>query len=83
MSTGRNIALYAITSSGVDFDKVSKANQQTFLSFTNALANDLNAFDISKPCALCGKTGHTFDGCEELKDENIKPAYIKLRVLCN
>ena len=43
----------------------------------------MNGFNITKPCTLCGKTGHTFDGCEELTDENIKPAYIKLRLLCN
>ena len=39
------------------------------------------AFDTSCPCALCGKTGHSFDDCEELKDSAvIQKAYISLRI---
>ena len=42
-----------------------------------AINGNLNrAFDLSRPCALCGKIGHSFDGCEELKD----PAAIRKRI---
>ena len=46
-----------------------------------AISSNLNcAFDISRPCAICGKTGHSFDDCEELKDKAaIRKAYISLR----
>ena len=33
------------------------------------ISGNLNcAFDTSCACALCGKSGHSFDDCEELKD---------------
>ena len=39
------------------------------------------AFDTSRPCALCYKTGHLFDNCEELKDPAaIRKAYISFRI---
>ena len=47
-----------------------------------ALSSDLNRFDSkTKPCALCKKTGHTFEGCEQLQDPTlIRQHYIKLRL---
>ena len=47
-----------------------------------AISTDLRcAFDTSRPCALCYKTGHSFDDCEELKDSAaIRKAYISLRI---
>ena len=27
------------------------------------------AFDTTCPCAICRKTGHTFDDCEEFQDQ--------------
>ena len=47
-----------------------------------AISTDLRrAFDTSRPCAICGKTGHSFDDCEELKDSAaIRKAYISLRI---
>ena len=39
------------------------------------------AFDTSCACVLCGKSGHSFDDCEELKDSaTIRKAYISLRI---
>ena len=47
-----------------------------------AISGNLHrAFDTSRACALCGKTGHSFDDCEELKDSAaIRKAYISLRI---
>ena len=47
-----------------------------------AISGNLNcAFDLYRPCALCGKAGHSFDDCEELKDlAAIRTAYISLRI---
>ena len=40
-----------------------------------------SAFDITCPCAICGKSGHTSNNCEELQDPAvIWKSYIKLRV---
>ena len=46
------------------------------------ISTNLNrAFDTSRPCAICGKAGHSFDDCEELKDQAaIQKSYIQLRV---
>ena len=39
------------------------------------------AFIIIPPCATCGKTGHSFNNCEELRDQaTIWKSYIQLRV---
>ena len=40
-------------------------------------------FDVSKPCALCGQSGHSFDSCPQVDLSVMKPAYIKLRLLAN
>ena len=47
-----------------------------------AISTNLNrAFDITHPCAICGKSGHTFNNCEELKDPAIiRKSYIQLHV---
>ena len=46
------------------------------------ISGNLNrVFDLSRPCALCGKAGHSFDDYEELKDPAaIRKAYISLRI---
>ena len=46
------------------------------------IGKDLScAFDIACACAIYGKTGHTYEGCEELKDYIIiQKAYIQLCV---
>ena len=47
-----------------------------------ASSQNLNcAFDTPRPCAICGETGHSFDDCEELKDQAaIRKAYISLHI---
>ena len=47
-----------------------------------AISENLNcAFDATCPCAICGKTGHSFNDCEELRDQAaVQKSYIQLRV---
>ena len=47
-----------------------------------AISNNLSrAFYTTRPCTICGKVGHTFEGCEELQDPVlIRKSYIQLRV---
>ena len=47
-----------------------------------AISTNLNcAFDITCPCAICSKFGHTFNNGEELQDQaTIRKSYIQLRV---
>ena len=40
------------------------------------------AFDKTRACAICGATGHSFDGCPELQGD-VKKAYIRLRLILN
>ena len=56
--------------------------EKIFKQAVMAISGNLNrAFDLSRPCALCGKVGHSFDDCEELKDPAaIRKAYISLRI---
>ena len=57
-----------------------KHAEKIFKQAVMAISGNLNrAFDLSCPCALCGKAGHSFDDCEELKDPAaIQKAYISL-----
>ena len=59
-----------------------KHAEKIFKQNVMAISGNLNhAFDLSRPCALCGKAGHSFDDCEELKDPaEIRKAYISLRI---
>ena len=59
-----------------------KHDEKIFKGAVMAISSNLHrAFDTSRPCALCGKTGHSFDNCEELKDPAaIRKAYISLRI---
>ena len=36
---------------------------------TNVRNNRPQVFDTSRPCAVCGQTGHTFDNCPQLQDK--------------
>ena len=43
------------------------------------ISNLNRAFDTTRPCAICGKTGHTFDDCGEIQDQAaIRKSYIQL-----
>ena len=59
-----------------------KHDEKIFKQAVMAISTDLCcAFDTSCPCALCYKTGHSFDDCEELKDPAaIQKAYISLQI---
>ena len=59
-----------------------KHGENIFKRAVMAISTDLRrAFDPSRPCAICGKIGHSFDDCEELKDPAaIRKAYISLRI---
>ena len=83
LSTAKNIAVYALETSGVDIHSLTPVQQQEFKETTTALAQDLNSFDTTKPCALCGDTGHTFSGCKLTQPDVVQQNYIKLRLLVN
>ena len=59
-----------------------KHDEKIFKQAVMAISSNLHhTFDTSRPCALCGKTGHPFDDCEELKDPAaIQKVYISLRI---
>jgi len=59
-----------------------KHAQKIFSQAVMQISGNLNrAFDTSRVCALCGKSGHSFNDCEELKDPAaIRKAYIPLRI---
>ena len=45
------------------------------------IGSDLQKFDTYRAFAICGGTGHSFDGYPELSDAGeVRKAYIKLRV---
>lgn len=55
-----------------------------FVNAIEEIASDMNRFNKNKhPCAICGQCGHSFDGCPQLKNTNIKQAYIHLLLLAN
>ena len=35
-------------------------------------------FDISRPCAICGQTGHTFQDCPTINSEDCRQRLLKL-----
>ena len=46
-----------------------KHGERFFKQAVMVISENLHrAFDTSRPCAPCGKSGHPFDDCEELKD---------------
>ena len=47
-----------------------------------SISSNLNcAFDTTRPCAICGKTGHTFDDYGEMQDQAaIRKSYVQLRI---
>jgi hypothetical protein len=83
LSSARNIATYALEASGVDIHSMSVIDRNDFIRVCNALAEDLNNFDVTKPCALCGDTGHTFSGCTTTQPAVLQQNFIKLRLLVN
>ena len=73
--------LYQLAFDGIDMDKCDDSDVGLLCSAIHAIASDLQKFDTSRTCAICGGTGHSFDGCPELNDAGeVRKAYIKLRV---
>ena len=59
-----------------------KYTEKIFNNGVMSISTNLNrAFDTTRLYAICGKTGHTFDDCEELRDQAaIRKPYIQLCV---
>ena len=59
---------YAVHGLGLEHDHLEEHHR--FLNgvhnITSDFCNNGNPFDKSRPCIICGKTGHNFDGCEDL-----------------
>jgi hypothetical protein len=77
--------LYSLAFEDIDVDSCNDAEVGLLSSAINQIGSNLNtAFDTTRPCVICGGTGHTFDGCKALLDSaGVKTAYIKLRVALN
>ena len=78
-------SLMQLAFSDVDVNSLAYGNkhaEKIFKGAVMAISTNLRRdFDASCPCALCGKTGHSFDDCEELKDPAaIRKAYISLQI---
>jgi hypothetical protein len=80
-----SVGLHSIAFDDIDLDSCNDAELGLLLEAINQIGSNLNsAFDTSRPCVICGGTGHTFDGCKVLLDSaGVKTAYIKLRVALN
>ena len=46
-------------------------------------SSNFSKFDITKPCALCGNPGHTFNNCHEVTNPKLKECYIRVQLACN
>ena len=55
---------------------------QIFLHAVRQVTQDLNKFNVKKhKCALCGGSGHNFDNCLKILQNDLKGAYICLCLL--
>jgi len=83
---GLHRSLMSIAYSGCDVNKLAykacKHEEKIFNNSIMVISNNLGCtFDAARPCAICGKTGHTFEDCKELQDlAAIRKSYIQLRV---
>jgi hypothetical protein len=80
-----SVGLHSIAFDDIDLDTCNNAELGLLLEAINQIGSNLNsAFDTSRPCVICGGTGHIFDGCKVLLDSaGVKTTYIKLRVSLN
>jgi hypothetical protein len=80
-----SVGLHSIAFDDIDLDTCNDAELGLLLEAINQIGSNLNSsFDTSRPCVICGGTGHTFNGCKVLLDSaGVKTAYIKLRVALN
>ena len=63
--------------------KTCKHAEKIFNNGVMLISTNLNrACDTTCPYAICGKSGHTFDNCAEIRDQAaIRKSYIQLRVV--
>lgn len=83
-TSAESMFIYAVD--GLDLDDIARDPDgefelDQFYESLNAISKDLNKFDIGNKCAICGKKGHTFDGCGYLKGD-LRQAHIKILYLC-
>ena len=56
----------------LDIPENSEAFEQYIDNYQNAVINNVNtdprSFDTSKPCLVCGQSGHTFENCGVLNN---------------
>lgn len=69
-----SIREFAIKDVDFDGDGYDSYDMLLLNQMINAIADNIksggnNAFDITKPCAVCGQTGHEFDACPLLRDK--------------
>ena len=75
--------LYAYAIYGLNLENDSSEEHRKFINAVHNIATDFRnnrtPFDKSRPCLICGKTGHSFDECEDLRDhERVRMALIRL-----
>ena len=60
--------------------KTCSHTKKTYDNGIMSISSNLNrSFVTTRPCAICGKTGHTFDNCGEMQDQAaIRKSYIQL-----
>ena len=72
---------YAAHSLGLEHDHLEKHHR--FVNVVHNIATDFrnnrNPFDKSRLCIICGKTGHSFDGCDDLRDHK----QVRLALICH
>ena len=57
------LCCFALYDSGINYDNVSPFEQDMFQSCVYQMVQKKHSFDVSKPCVLCGQSGHSFDSC--------------------
>ena len=66
--------LYAFAVYGLDLENGCTDEHHKFINAVHNIATDFgnnqNPFDKSRLCIICGKTGHSFDNCDDLRDHN-------------
>ena len=76
--------LYAYAVYGLNLENDTSKEHQKFVNAVHNIAtefrNNRNPFDKTRPCIICGKTGHSFDDCVDLRDhEKVRMALIWLK----
>ena len=73
--------LFAITFDGMDTEKLQLRENVMLQNALCKISEDLRSrkpFDTSKPCAICGKVGHTFQQCGMIKSNEGQSKLIRL-----